>query len=66
MKLPFSRFQHTIYFSTPFQSCFHPQIDGRGARNTRATRGSARKKKHGVDAQLEDGVSYPLLVHVAY
>ena len=33
MKLLFSRFQNTIYVSTPFQSCFHPQIDGRGARN---------------------------------
>jgi hypothetical protein len=65
MKLPFSRFQHTIYLSTPFQSCFHPQIDGRGARNTRATRVSARKKKYGVDAQLEDGVSYPLLACAA-
>ena len=65
MKHLFSRFQHTIYLSTPFQSCFHPQTDGRGARNTRATRGSARKKKYGVDAQLEDGVSYPLFARAA-
>jgi len=65
MKLLFSRFQQTIYLSTPFQSCFHPPIDGRGARNTRATRGSARKK-NGVDAQLEDGVSYLFLARAAF